>query len=444
MATPSIPLELQYLVIDLLHDDRYRLLAVTLSSCALTCRAWHRRSRCRLYHRIELGDITQRALDNLGDLISRDTEVSSAVYELHVNEDSSRGAEYSNRPGSALLVLAGKLPQLASLTIFNVPITSSLARLPVLTGFPALTTLELLAVKFSSYVAFQRMLATAPWLRRLSLNGVYLISTHISPTIHYFKLRCPPLTRLVWYHWHIRKQEDDLSLTHLLRNLDVRNSLEYLGLHDISGPLIDTIITGVISDPYTRSFAFRNLSVLRLGLVLSGSALADPSSILKSSIHLIATLWLSGAQLPQQRTFRFELVCKASTWLPVPRATPSQTSPDPTGDRPVERLLRALEDVSTELEHVLAAADWDGLRSVEFMFTDEDRHRELSKERIRDLILSLELRSRMASVFPELHRRGLLSVKFKTFDIRRQFWYDWAENSKGELEAFPSTFHALE
>ncbi|KAI0700819.1 hypothetical protein C8T65DRAFT_280257 [Cerioporus squamosus] len=253
MTTPRIPLELQELVIDLLDDWNPGIVTVpeTLWSCTLTCRAWLPRSRRRLYHSLDFNNIPRTVLNQLVELIDREQEVSSMVQNLRIgerpdeegdedddeekakdqraeeveDEENDDKGEYDEedrndgdhwylmeqqdqretrpvkdiiRTGAVLLILARKLPRLASLMISGA-VMASPARLPVLAGFPALATLELSHVTISGYGAFQRMLAAAPGLRRLCVSWVIWTSRHISPTIQYFRLRCPPLTHLMWF-----------------------------------------------------------------------------------------------------------------------------------------------------------------------------------------------------------------------------------------------------
>lgn len=198
MLSARVPPELQDLVIDLVHDRNYNILRATLLSCSLTCRAWLPRSKRRLYHLLELWGIDGRRLDKLVVLIDRDPEVSNAVRKVRI-EDAPGPKRDTVHSGAVLVVLAGKLPRLTSLILHDAAIDASPARLPMLAGFPALTSLELISVTFTSYVAFQRTIAAASGLKRLIVSNVTWRSTHISPTIQYIRLRCPSLTHLAWY-----------------------------------------------------------------------------------------------------------------------------------------------------------------------------------------------------------------------------------------------------
>ena len=80
-------------------------------------------------------------------------------------------------------------------------------------------------------------------------------------------------------------------------------------------------------------------------------------------------------------------------------------------DYVLEGLLRALDTVSSELEDILTAHNWDQLEGVTFRFKD---YQSWSGDRVRLLMTSL--RSRMAAMFPKLHRRGLLEVTFLATD----------------------------
>ncbi|KAI0708737.1 hypothetical protein C8T65DRAFT_740118 [Cerioporus squamosus] len=482
MATPRIPLELQELVIDLLDDS----LTATFLSCALTCRAWLPRSRRRLYHELRLRNIRPMKVNQLVELIERDPEVSNVVRclfvqerpnsgvqtgEVHEGEVEEAGKENGDdkeedqedhwenndhdeeqppkvfiRAGTVLLILARKLPYLASLTIWNAVIESSPARPPMLAGFPALTTLELRYVIISSYGAFQRMLAAAPALRILYVCWVTWGPTHIPPTVQHFRLRCPPLTHLAWYTesplFPEQAERSSLAFSHLVRNLYVCASLEYLCVHDLKSQLVaDQIIAGITSTRFRDSLVLRNLSALKLSFHLPRDAARDElSGLLESTTRLIATLWPSGthAQPRTGRRLRLEFpYSMPSTLMPVTHAGSSHTSLFGT-EGVLEHLLQAFKDVSPELEHVMAASD-RGSGIVELVF-------EARANQLQDVFESAEvrrafivaLRSKVAGIFPELHRRGSLSVEFRTLIIGRSF-YNWVEGREGNFEGIPYT-----
>ncbi|KAI0700817.1 hypothetical protein C8T65DRAFT_831448 [Cerioporus squamosus] len=347
------------------------------------------------------------------------------------------------RTEAVLRILARKLPHLASLGINLTVIDSSPPRPPMLAGFPALTTLKLSNVTISSYGALQRMLAATPALERLIVFNVLWTSIHISPTIQYFRLRCPSLTHLVWHPTFLKTSEQteqsSVAFSHLVRNLNVCRSLEYLYVRNLEWkPFTDRIIAGVTSDRFPDSLILRSLSTLRLSIDLYHDAPQEDnlSDLLESAIRLIKTLWPSGNYTQRRRTLRLKFAYESGTLTPVIQAGSSPTSLNPTEDE-LERLLQALQDVSMELEHLLAALDssW-GPSTVEFMFQDGAYEHE-SAEILRAFIVSL--RSRVADIFPGLHRRGILSVKFASWikvpDCSRG--YNWVEDSRGNFEGIP-------
>ncbi|KAI0700854.1 hypothetical protein C8T65DRAFT_741963 [Cerioporus squamosus] len=482
MTTPRIPLELQELVIDLLDDDEdLGIVTVTLRSCTLTCRAWLPRSRRRLYHRLRLFNIRPTVLNKLVELISGDLEVSSMVRDLWIRErpqkegegdEDGRAEEVDDegnddegeydeedrnhgdhleqqretRPvkdiihaGAVLPILARKLPCLASLIIDGAQLNSSPARLPILlAGFPALTTLYLNYVAISSYGAFQRMLAAAPALRRLNVVDVTWTSTHISPTCQYFRLRCPPLTYLAWSPGSSLsdEQSDCAVLAHLIRNLHVRGSLEHLYLRDSIHIDIDNIIAIVTSDRFPDSLILPNLSTLKLDIYVHEDTAQDElSGFLKSATRLIATLWPSGIHAQRRRTLTLELLYPGGTLTPVADADSSFTFLHPVEDSILERLLLALKDVSAELEDVFAPTDGAG-STAEFLFMD-DSGEDVSESAEAQRAFIVSLRSRVAGIFPELHQRGILSVKFLSWIQNRELYVEWVEDSKGNFEGIP-------
>ena len=64
MSEPVLPFELQEAVIDVIPDADYIVFTATLRSCALTCYAWLRPSRRRLYNRVELNRPRLAQLDS--------------------------------------------------------------------------------------------------------------------------------------------------------------------------------------------------------------------------------------------------------------------------------------------------------------------------------------------------------------------------------------------
>ncbi|TFK94464.1 hypothetical protein K466DRAFT_324678 [Polyporus arcularius HHB13444] len=209
MATPMYPIELQELVIDSIHDEHHRLLAATLHSCCLTCRAWFPRSIRRLYRRLILSTPPRTQLDPLVELINTSPYVASAIEELVIGS-VSRATKDSVGGVAIRAMLAGKLPRLRSMELVGsgslvesspppLVVSSPLSRVPTLAGFPMLTTLRLSFVMFTSYVAFDRMLAAVPGLRRLSASYVICKYTRIPATFPDRRPRLPALSHVVWH-----------------------------------------------------------------------------------------------------------------------------------------------------------------------------------------------------------------------------------------------------
>ncbi|RDX45791.1 hypothetical protein OH76DRAFT_1407777 [Lentinus brumalis] len=107
-------------------------------------------------------------------------------------------------------MLAGKLPRLRSMELVGsgslvesapppLVVSSPLSRVPTLAGFPTLTTLRLSFVMFTSYVAFDRMLAAVPGLRQLSASYVICNYTRIPATFPDRRPRLPALSHVVWH-----------------------------------------------------------------------------------------------------------------------------------------------------------------------------------------------------------------------------------------------------
>ncbi|KAI0700827.1 hypothetical protein C8T65DRAFT_280320 [Cerioporus squamosus] len=280
------------------------------------------------------------------------------------------------------------------------------------------------------------MLAAAPGLRSLCVNVAWKY-IHISPTIQYFRLRCSPLTHLVWSPT-FSMLSDCAPLGHLIRNLHVYESLESLQLRHLTKMHIDTFIASVTSNRYSDSFVLRNLSTVtvRLSLFLiNGPAQEEMPGLLESIIRLLATLWPSGTHAQRRKTLRLEFRYKRGTLIPVTTAGSGKTSLNPIEDV-LERLLWALQDVSAELEHVFATVNGAG-STVEFLFYDFGHQEDVFEiaEMRRAFIASLC--SRLAGIFPELHQRGGLSVKFRSWSLKRGLWLDWVEDSKGNFEGIP-------
>ena len=174
MSAPRVPIELQELVVELVPNGDYRSFTTTLRSCALTCHAWLPLSRRRLYHFVVLWHARRTQLCKLLESIDTSSDLSTAIQKLRIGLAGS-DADF---PEATLLVLAGKLQRLTSLSVMGARICSSPVLLPVLAGFPSLTSLVLHSVVFTNYVAFRRMLVAASALRTLSLSDIGWASTY--------------------------------------------------------------------------------------------------------------------------------------------------------------------------------------------------------------------------------------------------------------------------
>ena len=218
MTTPAVPCELHNFIIDSIQDQDHTLLSATLLNCALTCRSWFPPSLRCLYRRLILGNVRRVQLDRLLTLIDSSPYVADAVEELVVG--TVQRATQDVVGGLAIrAMLAGKLPHLRSLKIVGsgslvqsapppLIVSSPPGRLPTLAGFPALTTLHISFVVFTSYVSFQRMLSSVSSLRTLHASYVICNHTRIPDTFPTYTSLIPPLTHVVWY-------ENETSVSHL-------------------------------------------------------------------------------------------------------------------------------------------------------------------------------------------------------------------------------------
>ena len=201
MSAPRVPLELQKVIIDSVQDHDYSVVTATLRSCALTCSAWLPWSRRRLHSRLQLVNPVRPRLNRLVALLDRDTEARMGVGDLEITDRGSDSA--SKYPcidtEVVLLMLSQKLPRLTSLYMDFGPIRSLPMHPPPLAGFPALNTLRLESVTFTSIRAFRRMLCAAPALRKLFVGNATWISTYTIPIgVQSIQLRYPALTHLAW------------------------------------------------------------------------------------------------------------------------------------------------------------------------------------------------------------------------------------------------------
>ena len=455
MSEPVLPFELQEAVIDVIPDADYIVFTATLRSCALTCYAWLRPSRRRLYNRVELNRPRLAQLDKLVETIDTSRDVSSAIrtVELRLGRDKK---VVSDLPEATLFALAGKLPRITSLSVYGAKICSSPVRPPLLAGFPTLTTFEMGKVTFTSYVTFQRMLAAAPTLRRLFADITWE-STRNLPRISANRLRCPPLTHLVWYEhsssvsafYHFFVILNAVRVTvHLRTASRSRTSSSVLMLayrsstSASSSPTISSTRFGLIT-PYllVRCSVFAadlrethishllaqhdpdfdfdlsglpNLSTLQLRLSVFSARLAswtDVTTLVRSFVRVTAFL-LAGVHTPRLRTIRFCFDFEDTALLvPFVHISTRYTAHSGSCKDPLVHLLFALEIVSPELEPVLISAARHRRLDLVLQFRNQASllGRRLS-ERLHKFVICL--RSKMKDLYPKLHKGGLLKVRF--------------------------------
>lgn len=160
---PELPLDVYDLIIDLVWPDRDTLLA-----CALTCRAWHARSRANLFYRVELYNLAQ--LSHYSAQLAADARVGYALRELYVTPYHSQ----SQLLGAFPFELAAAGRRLPALTRLRVDIRRDFYPYihpdfyPALASFAGVTTLELWRVQFPTLGDFAALVCALPGLRSLA------------------------------------------------------------------------------------------------------------------------------------------------------------------------------------------------------------------------------------------------------------------------------------
>jgi len=157
---PELPLEVYELIIDLVWPDRETLLA-----CALTCRAWHERSRHNLFARIELCNFDQ--LSRYTAQLAADPGLGATLRELFVTPYYSQSQLFGTFP----FELAGKLSRVERLRVdirrdFYPYIHPDFY--PAFARFASVTTLELRRIQFPTLNDFSTLVCSLPRLTSLS------------------------------------------------------------------------------------------------------------------------------------------------------------------------------------------------------------------------------------------------------------------------------------
>ncbi|PIL25464.1 hypothetical protein GSI_13354 [Ganoderma sinense ZZ0214-1] len=174
-----LPIDVYEHIMDCVHsscleEDEVRTMQMTLYSCALTCRAWHPRSRFLLYQSLMVYSYrvyarNQDAVRRLAHTITLSPFIADLVQHVTVYEVSpSRSGIASTLP----LLLVNRLPKLRTMTIQYTCLLVNAAFCHSMASFPALTTVTLSYVMLASVTAFRRLLAALPRLYDLRLDRV--------------------------------------------------------------------------------------------------------------------------------------------------------------------------------------------------------------------------------------------------------------------------------
>ncbi|TFY65331.1 hypothetical protein EVJ58_g2037 [Rhodofomes roseus] len=164
MPPPELPLEVYEVIIDFTWPDRETLLA-----CALTCRAWHERSRYNLFYRVELYNLDQLSLYTAK--LAADPGLGQTLKELYVTPYYSQSQLFGSFP----FELAGKLSNVQRLRIdirrdFYPYIHPDFY--PMFASFGSVTTLELRRIQFPTLNDFSMLVCS---LRRLTSLSCWMI-----------------------------------------------------------------------------------------------------------------------------------------------------------------------------------------------------------------------------------------------------------------------------
>ncbi|CCM03420.1 uncharacterized protein FIBRA_05551 [Fibroporia radiculosa] len=183
----ELPVELWWGIIDLVADEipSYMDGRNELRELARVCRAWY--TRCR-FHAEERLDIIERDKKEVYRLISRlneHPERYSRINSVRFVNDKI------NSFGSFVILMAGKLPQVETLSCGNRHSPGLCEWIPgqlhtqvflhVRVAFESVTTLRLCFVRFPSAMVFGKLLCALPHLASLVCEGVYFKNPGVIP-----------------------------------------------------------------------------------------------------------------------------------------------------------------------------------------------------------------------------------------------------------------------
>ncbi|KZT68633.1 hypothetical protein DAEQUDRAFT_738662 [Daedalea quercina L-15889] len=159
-SPPELPLDIYELIIDFVWPDRDSLIA-----CALTCRAWHQRSRYNLFYRVALHNLDQ--LSRYASQLAAEPALGAAARELFVTPYYSQ----SQLLGTFPFALAGKLPCVERLRLdirrdFYPYIHPDFHG--AFASFASVTTLELRRIQFPTLGDFATLVCALPRVHTLA------------------------------------------------------------------------------------------------------------------------------------------------------------------------------------------------------------------------------------------------------------------------------------
>ncbi|KZT01872.1 uncharacterized protein LAESUDRAFT_447652 [Laetiporus sulphureus 93-53] len=162
---PRLPPEICERIIDHLDPRRWLGSRPTLLNCALVCRGWYAQSRAVLFEKPTLS--TRKQAIACARSLRRIPLLADRVRSLVIGYSSGPEMELA----STLLMLAGKIPKLASLTFSRVSFAEhcSMRHLVFcsLHEFSYITSLRLQRVKFPSASSFFQLICSFPHLQHL-------------------------------------------------------------------------------------------------------------------------------------------------------------------------------------------------------------------------------------------------------------------------------------
>ncbi|KZT02879.1 uncharacterized protein LAESUDRAFT_705307, partial [Laetiporus sulphureus 93-53] len=170
---PRLPPEVCERIIDHLDPNRWsgNISRWTLLNCALVCRGWYAESRAVLFDEPILS--TRKEAIACASSLARIPLLGARVRRLQIRFSAPdvTGPEFA----SILVMLAGKFPNLASLSFFNV----SFEQCPIrnlafwsLHEFSHVTSLELFGVTLPSAIPFFQVICSFPRLQHLQCHDL--------------------------------------------------------------------------------------------------------------------------------------------------------------------------------------------------------------------------------------------------------------------------------